>query len=253
MPTSVSPKRITLEVCVTTADEAVGAVAAGADRLELCSALEVGGVTPSPGTFLDVRAAVAVPLFVLLRPRPGGFSYSPHEWATVRRDADWFLTHGADGIVGGALTGLGAEHRPRTLHRERCQELVRAAGGRAVLHRCFDVLADFRKGLAAALDMGFSRVLTSGGAASAIDGAGVIREVIRRSAGRIEVLPGGGIHFGNVAEVVAATGCDQVHGSFRTAIPTARHPLTDAMGPETITDPTKVEAVRRVLDRLSAR
>jgi copper homeostasis protein len=245
MPTSVSPQRITLEVCVTTADEAVSAVAAGANRLELCAALEVGGVTPSPATFLEVRSVVTVPVCVLLRPRPGGFAYSPREWATVRRDADWFLAHGADAIVGGALDESG------DLHRDRCRDLVRAAGGRAVLHRAFDFLPDLALGLSAAIDLGFARVLTSGGAVTAPTGAGAIRGLWRQAAGRVELLPGGGISDANVAGLLAATGCDQVHGSFRSTLPTSSHPLTGQMGVRTATDPLKVAAVRSVLDRVA--
>ncbi|MFO0798746.1 MAG: copper homeostasis protein CutC [Gemmataceae bacterium] len=249
MQTSVSGRRITLEVCVTTVEEALVAVAGGADRLELCSALEVGGLTPSPATFLEARAAVTVPLYVLLRPRPGWFSYPHRVWATIRRDADWFLAHGAHGVVGGVLDG--AANGEVKLHRDRCRELVHASGGRMVLHRCFDFLPDLAEGLGLAIDVGVERVLTSGGAPSAIGGAAVIRDLIRRAAGRIEVLPGGGIHRENVAELVATTGCDQVHGSFRSAGPDVRHPLAGSMGREAMTDADKVAAVRAELDRLT--
>jgi len=195
-------------------------------------------VTPSPATFLDVRVAVAVPVCVLIRPRPGGFVYSPQERATIRRDAEWFLTHGADAIVCGELDEAG--------------RLVRPAAGRAVLHRCVDFLPDLRDGLRQAIDLGFSRVLTSGGAHSALAGTGAIRELVREAAGRIEVLPGGGVDAGNVADLVAATGCDQVHGAFRSAVAAVSHPLTDAMGREMRTDPGKVAAVRAELDRIVA-
>jgi len=216
-------------VCVTTADEAVAAVAAGADRLELCSALEVGGVTPSLATFLDVRTEVSVPVAVLVRPRPGGFVYTRREFATLCRDADWFLAGGAEAVVCGALDDAGR------LHREHCRDLVRLAGGRAVLHRAFDALADPLGGLAEAIDLGFGRLLTSGGARTASDGATTIRTLVRSADGRIEVLPGGGISPENVAELIRVTGCNQVHGSFRSA------------------DPATVAAVRAELDRLTVR
>lgn len=247
MPTSVAGKRITLEVCVTTADEGVAAVAAGGDRLEFCAALEVGGVTPSPFAFRDLREAVAVPVCVLVRPRPGGFVYTPREWVTVRRDAEWFLAHGADAIVGGALDGTGG------LDRGRCRELVQAAYGCAVLHRAFDFLPDLREGLSAVIDLGFTRVLTSGGATTAAAGASAIGGLLRFAAGRIEVLPGGGIDPGNVAELVAATGCEQVHGSFRSPVRSIDHPLSKSMGKWLATDPTRVAAVRAELDRTAAR
>ncbi len=207
----------------------MAAVAAGADRLELCSALEVGGVTPSPATFLDVRTEVSVPVVVLVRPRSGGFVYTRREFATLCRDADWFLAGGATAVVCGALDDTGR------LHREHCRELVRLAGGRAVLHRAFDSHTDPMTGLEEAIDLGFGRVLTSGGARTAPDGANTIRTLVRSANGRIEVLPGGGVGPGNVAELVRATGCDQVHGSFRSA------------------DRATVAAVRAELDRLTAR
>jgi copper homeostasis protein len=244
MPASVSGKRITLEVCVTTADEAVTAAAAGADRLELCTALEVGGVTPSPGAFLDARAAVRIPTYVLIRPRPGGFVYAPREFATIRRDAEWFLTHGADGIVCGVLDESG--------RLNNSGDLVRAARGRAVLHRAFDFLPNPFDGLTEAIDLGFERVLTSGGASTAVEGADVIWELRRLAAGRIEILPGSGIKPGNVAELVRTTGCDQVHGSFRSPAGGAvGNPFVAAgMGSATRTDPALVAAVRAELDRL---
>jgi copper homeostasis protein len=247
MPTSVSGKRLTLEVCVTTADEAVVAVASGADRLEVCSTLEVGGITPSPGTWAEIRAAVSVPLVVLIRPRPGNFISTPGEFRTICRDADWFLAAGAAAVVCGVL---GEDGR---LAAGRCRELVKLSGGRAVLHRGFDLLPDLYTGLRTAIDVGFARVLTSGGAGSAAGGAGTIRGLIAAAAGTIDVLPGGGIKPENVAEVVRVTGCDQVHASLRTSIPgDGDSPARAAMGSTTRTDPALVAAVRAALDRLGA-
>lgn len=216
-------------MCVTTADQAFAAVAAGADRLELCSALEVGGVTPSPGTFSDVRTAASVPVVVLVRPRSGGFVYTRGEFATLCRDADWFLANGAAAIVSGALDEAGR------LHREQCRQLVRLARGKAVLHRAFDALPDQAVGLEEAIDLGFSRVLTSGGARTAPDGADAIRTLVESASGRIEVLAGGGVTPTNVVELIRLTGCDQVHGSFRSA------------------DPSTVAAVRAAMDLVTAR
>lgn len=206
-PSAVSA--ILLEVAVTTAEEAKRAAAAGADRLELCSALEVGGVTPSSATFLDVREAVAIPVWVLIRPRPGGFHYSDSEFATLKRDVKCFLSRGADGIVCGVLT---AEH---SIDRERNAELVAIAKGRAAFHRAFDLVPNRLAALEQLIDLGFCRVLTSGGAATALEGADEIANLIRAARGRIEVFPGGGIDPSNVRELVRRTGCTQVHGSFR--------------------------------------
>lgn len=204
----------------------MSAAANGADRLELCAALEVGGVTPTRDVFLRTLR-VSPPVCVLVRPRAGDFVYTPAEFREQRRDADWFLSHGATAVVVGALTVAGK------LDRDRCADLARVAQGRAVLHRCFDELADQHAGLDAAIDLGFTRVLTSGGKPTAAEGADVLRELVRRAAGRITVLPGGGVGPANVAALVRATGCTEVHGSFGGA------------------DPATVAAVRAELDRLA--
>jgi copper homeostasis protein len=202
---------VLIEVAVTTADEARRAAAAGADRLELCSALEVGGITPSAATFLHVRDAVSIPVWVLVRPRPGGFEYSPGEFATLKQDAAWFLNHGAAGIV------VGVVNADRTIDRERSAELVALANGKAAFHRAFDFTPDRFTALETLIELGFCRVLTSGGAATALAGAEELAKLIRAARGRIEVLPGGGIIPANVLELVRRTGCTQIHGSFRTA------------------------------------
>lgn len=240
---------ITLEIAVTTIDEAVSAVAAGADRLELGAALDIGGVTPSPGTFLAVRDALPqVSVCVLLRPRGGGFTYSDAELAALKRDAVWFLSHGAATLVFGFLTENG------TIDRDRCRELVQLAGGRAVFHRAFDFIADQAAALEQLVDLGFIRVLTSGGAATAFEGRERLAELIRRANGRIEVLPGGGVRPDNALELVQFTSCDQVHAALRT--PTTpvfsdNHPLAIQMGGNHITDPARVCRLRMVLDMLS--
>jgi copper homeostasis protein len=247
MPTSVLGKRITLEVCVTTADEARTAAENGADRLELCSALEVGGVTPSLGTFYEVRAAVTIPVAVLVRPRPGGFVYTRDEFVTLCRDADWFLAGGVEAVVCGVLDRTGR------LDTDRCRGLVRL-GGRVVLHRAFDFLTDQSAGLEQAIDLGFARVLTSGGAVSAVEGADSVRGLVDSAGGRIGVLPGGGIRPGNVAELVRATGCEQVHASLRVALTehSQKTVLATAMGASSTTSGAEVAAVRAELDHLAA-
>lgn len=244
------PPRITLEVAVTTPDEAVAAVAAGADRLELCSALEVGGLTPSPGTFDAVRDLVEVPVWVLLRPRPGGFVYLEVEFEVIRMDLDSFEDAGADGFVVGLLAG------PHRLDPDRCSRQVVESEGKVAFHRAFDFLPNPFAALEELIDLGFERVLTSGGAPTALEGAEVIAKLIEQAAGRIQVLPGGGITPENVEELVRCTGCDQVHGSFRSPVtdPTlaANPALAAGMGGGLALDPAKVAATRAVLDRLAA-
>ncbi len=199
-----------LEVPVGSAEDALAAREGGADRLELNAALALGGLTPSLGTLLEVKGAVALPVLVMVRPRPGGFAYSEADFRVMQRDTDLALHHGADGVVFGILTVEGR------VDGERCRRLVRQAGDRgAVFHRAFDVTPDPLAALEELIDLGFRRVMTSGQQETAYNGAGLIAQLITRAAGRIEVLPAGGINRFTVADVVARTGCDQVHASLR--------------------------------------
>src|SRR5262245_59743634 len=116
--------RVLLEVAVASVEDALTAQAGGADRLELNAALAMGGLTPSLGTLVEERAAVALPVLVMLRPRPGGFAYSVADFQVMQRDADLALQHGADGIVLGVLTAEGR------VDADRCRRLVRQAAGR---------------------------------------------------------------------------------------------------------------------------
>jgi copper homeostasis protein len=146
----------------------------------------------------------------MVRPRAGGFVYSADEFRTMERDAELMLEHGADAVAFGVLTAEGA------IDLERCRALVKRVGGgrEAIFHRAFDVTPDPLTALEQLIDLGVRRVLTSGQRASAAEGAGLIRRLIERARGRIEVLPGAGITARNAAEVVARTGAGQIHGSF---------------------------------------
>ena len=170
----------------------------------------VGGLTPSLGTLLELKAAVPLPVMVMVRPRPGGFAYGEADFTVMQRDVDLAVQHGADGIVFGILTADGRID----LHRCRC--LLRQVGEHAaVFHRAFDVTPDPFEALEQLIDLGFRRVMTSGQEATAYNGTKLIAELICRAARRIEVLPAGGINCFTVADVVARTGCDQVHASLR--------------------------------------
>jgi copper homeostasis protein len=242
-------RRVTLEVAVSTPDEAAEAEAAGADRLELSGALDVGGVTPSLALFRATRDAVRLPVWVLLRPRPGGFAYSEREFAVMTADAEPFLSEGAAGIVFGILTPDGR------IDRARCRALVELAKGRAVFHRAFDFLPDPLAALDGLTDLGFARVLTSGGAATADAGAERLASLVRHAGSRIEVLPAGSIRPENVAALVRATRCVQVHAAVRKEVADAllaAHPhLAAAMGRAAATSGALVRGLREQLDRLA--
>ena len=205
-----------LEICVGSLDDAIVASSGGADRIELNAALELSGLTPSLGTLIEVRRAVRIPIVAMIRPRPGHFCYSQAEFAVMQRDVDLALEHGANAVALGILREDGR------VDLERTRKLVRQ-GGKApvVFHRAFDLTPDPRQALDQLIDLGIRRVMTSGQRATALDGAAVIAGLIARAADRIEVLPAGGIRAENVRELIANTGCDQVHSSVRQ-----RHPDT---------------------------
>lgn len=232
--------RVLLEIAVSSAEEAALAVACGADRLELSCALELGGLTPSIGLAREVLATVPVPIWVLVRPRPGGFAYSRSEVETMRADAEALLTAGADGIVTGVL-----DHNNRVEMRATAR-VAKPANGRATFHRAFDLVAEPLSELLALSMIPFARVLTSGGAATALEGAPRLAELIR--AKRIEVLPGGSVRAANVCELVRATGAAQVHAACRKFVRAG----SAGMGDETALDGDAVRALRGALDSLSA-
>ncbi len=244
-------RRVLLEVAIASVHDAAIAQAHGADRLELNAALELGGLTPSLGTLIEVKRAVSLPVMVMLRPRAGDFVYGADHFQVMLRDLDLALEHGADGIVFGLLTEEGQ------VDVRRSQEVIRRIADREVVfHRAFDIAAAPLDCLEQLIDLGVRRVLTSGQRPSALQGAELIARLIERAAKRIEILPAAGIHPGTVTEVVRNTGCDQVHASLRTdaeAGPSARHPREAFTGTGTRTNAQGVAGMRRILDEWSSR
>jgi copper homeostasis protein len=206
------PTRFTLEIAVSTPDEARQAAICGADRLELSSGLEVGGLTPSSGLFHAVYVEVKLPIYVLLRPRTGGFWYTDDEFQAMLDDAREFVDAGVAGLVFGILKSDG------TIDRERCKRLVELAPMRedsrcAVFHRAFDFVPDQFMALDELIDLGFERVLTSGAGSTAEAGTTRLSALVQHAGWQIEILPAGDIRPENVAELVRATCCHQVHSS----------------------------------------
>jgi copper homeostasis protein len=197
---------VLLEVCVGSVADAAAAIREGADRLELCGGLELGGLTPSLGLVETALAVSSVPVVVMLRPRAGGFCYDRHEFGAMLRDAERLQSLGASGVAFGILDKNGR------VDVARSREVVEQVAPReAVFHRAFDFVAEPRQALDALITIGCTRVLSGGGQPTARDGAAALAELIRQSAGRIEVMPGGGINAENVGEIVRLTGCNQVH------------------------------------------
>ena len=195
-----------VEACVDTVDSSVAAERGGAGRLELCAALGDAGTTPSAGMIRAVKARVRIPVVVIIRPRGGGFVYSDSEMDVMRRDIDVARECGADGIAIGLLT---ADARIDVM---RMQNLVQRAGDMLVTcHRAFDLTSNLHDSMEALVDIGVTRVLTSGGVQTALEGADVIAALRENAGDRMQVMAGGGIREDNVAEVIRLSGVSEVH------------------------------------------
>ena len=205
-------EKVIIEVCCGSVDDVVRAAQAGADRVELNSALFVGGLTPSVGAVLEAKARVDIPIISMIRPRAGGFCYTDLEFETMLRDPRELAKAGTDGFAVGFLTEDGM------LDEERCKIWVEAAGEtELVFHRAFDIMKNEpEEALARLAVLGFRRVLTSGREPSAPAGAAMIKRCV--DLGALEVLAGGGVRAGIVGELIQSTGCRQVHFTCHTKI-----------------------------------
>lgn len=199
-------RKILIEICTGSLDDAVEAQAGGADRIELNSGLFEGGLTPSLGTLIEAKQQLTIPVMCMIRPRGGGFHYTENELAVMQRDIRLAVDHGADGIVLGVLQEDGSIDLPRLRSL-----LARAGTCQTVFHRAFDVTPDPMQALEQLIDLGVTRVLTSGQEETVYNGCSLIRQLIEKGAGRIEILPGGGIDAFNLRDVLDRTGADQIH------------------------------------------
>jgi copper homeostasis protein len=244
---------ILLEIIASTVDDCVAAESGGADRIELCTAVATGGLTPSLGTLIAAKRRVRIPVLAMVRPRAGGFCYSEEDFNVMRRDAEMFLEQGADGVVFGILLS------DASVDTKRCGKMLEIADGRlAIFHRAFDVVPDANRALDELINLGFMRVLTSGQKKTALDGREMIRHLIERADGRIEILAGGGVRPHNVQQLLDATRCTQVHltaFSARVDPSTSTAPVTFGSAPGSPKSSYELvdrEAVRRMREALDA-
>jgi copper homeostasis protein len=208
-------KRVLLEISVESLDAAVAAVRGGADRIELCENLAVGGITPRAELMREARRQVRVPVFAMIRPRGGDFVYTAAELQEMKREIKRAREAAMDGVVLGILT------RDRQVDTELTAELVRLARPMPVtFHRAFDELAALERGLEEVVATGAARILTSGGKATAEEGCAAIARLALQARGRILILPGGGIRSGNVGRVVREAGAREVHSGLSHLLPT---------------------------------
>lgn len=212
--TPMIPMTHLIEIVASSVADARAAKAGGAQRLELCIALPSGGLTPSVGLLQAVQAVCDLPVMAMVRPRSGGFIYSEDEQAVMYRDAAQLIAAGAQGLVFGVLDSEG------DIDTEAMRALVEIAAGReTVCHRAFDLTADPFAALETLIELGVTRVLTSGQQKTALEGADLLRELQQRAAGRIEILLGGGVRATNARELIERTGCQQLHLAPMVAVP----------------------------------
>lgn len=195
-----------VEICCGSAEDAIEAWLGGADCVELCSALFLGGLTPSLGSLLELKAQTEIKVAVMIRPRQGGFCYSKSDFRTALYDVELMLEHGADALVVGFLLEDGRVDLARTRAVVELADKVPVC-----FHRAIDVVPDWREALDGLMEIGVRRLLSSGQAPSAYEGRHVLREMTDYATGRIEVMPGGGIRAGNVQELLAVTGAREIH------------------------------------------
>lgn len=202
-----------LEVCVDSVESAMNAQEGGADRLEVCSNLIIGGTTPGVSQFKQIREACGIELNVLIRPRFGDFLYTETEFKMIREDILMFRELGADGIVAGCLRADGR------LDRKRMEQLRACAGSlNFTLHRAFDVCRDPYETLEEAVGLGIDTILTSGQASVCTEGIEVLKKLIQQAGERIEILEGGGVNAEVIRRLKEAAGASSFHMSGKQVI-----------------------------------
>lgn len=210
------PEDILLEVCVDSPEGLAAAISGGADRIELCSALEIGGLTPSPG-LMALAARVQVPVYAMIRSRPGDFVYGEEDIAALLGDIDAVHAAGLDGVV------LGANHVDGSLHRDVLGRLADHAKGLGrTLHRAFDLTGpDFTRAIDIAVELGFERILSSGGQATALSGLDALAACFAHAGDRIVIMPGSGVSLETLGAIKARLPLREIHSSCSTvATPT---------------------------------
>lgn len=229
---------VLLEVCVDSSEGLAAAINGGADRVELCSALELGGLTPTPG--LIGQATVSpIPIYAMIRPRPGNFVFAEADIDAMLREIDAVRSAGLAGVVFGANLANGE------LDYSTLERLMRQCQGLGVtLHRAFDLVPDVDEAVTVAVELGFERILTSGRSLDALAGISDLEATYELAMGRIKIMPGSGINIGNAYLLMDRVPFDEIHSS--CAVLTA--PVSEAarrLGFETASrKQTSVDAVR---------
>lgn len=243
-----------LEVCVDSLKSLLIAKEAGANRIELCSALNIGGLTPSYGLMEQVKEIKDIEVFIMIRPRSGDFLYDDLEFETMKKDVELAKKMDFHGIVTGILLKNGK------IDLERMKEIVEIAKPlKVVLHRAFDDANEPEKDIPTLIDMGILRILTSGQRKNSLKGANYIAAIQRDYGERITIMPGAGINKDNIKEIYNITKCSHYHLSgkvnvgsgmkYKEYIERMNTPSSELVVEEA--DYNNIKAVRDVLDSIS--
>ena len=236
-----------LEVCVDSIQGAINAYENGAGRIELCSSLAAGGLTPSAG-LIQFSAKLEMPAFAMIRPQDGHFVFNEMEMDIMKRDIDFCRENGLGGVV------IGVTHENGELHLPKLRTLIDHAGDMEVtLHRAFDVTPDPIEALHVASELGVDRILTSGQQESVLDGLELIKEILNKKPASLTVMPGAGITENNVTKVLELDGITEVHAACQSvtdSLYTSNAPsmAENAQFSRLITDPAKV---RKMVNNIS--
>ncbi|NLK76110.1 MAG: copper homeostasis protein CutC [Clostridiales bacterium] len=207
-------KKYLLEVCVDSVESAIAALRGGANRLELCSNLIIGGTTPSIGLYRQVKEYCNIPIHVLIRPRYGDFLYTDKEQQVMLEDVKIFQEEGASGIVIGALNPDGS------LQDKFMREVIKISKGMSItLHRAFDVCADPMETMDKAIELGIDTILTSGQKNHCLEGVNLIADLVNQAANRIDIMVGGGVNASVIKDVYSKTNATTYHMSGKAIKP----------------------------------
>lgn len=244
--------RVSVEVCVDSIDSLNNAIIGGSDRIELCSSLPLGGISPTFGLTQYAVKHSKVPVYAMVRPRSGDFLFTADEVAMMCDEIQFFRECGVNGIVIGALT------ENANLDVKAIKRWMDSANGLGVtFHRAFDLVHSHHTALETLIDLGCERVLTSGGCATAFEGIDNLKSLVEQADGRISVMPGCGVNQHNAKSIIEATGASEIHLSAKIAHPSKMLASTNnvSMGTNASSDNyrdiTDVQIIQNIVAKLN--
>lgn len=234
-----------LEICAGTINSALIAEANGADRIELCDNLAEGGTTPSYGMIVRCKSQLKIPFFPIIRPRGGNFVYTNDEFQIMRQDVLCCREMGCEGIV------IGMLNKDSTIDMERCAELISLSGEMEItFHRAFDRCTSLERSLEDLVELGCSRVLTSGGKEFAPDATEKLKSLVRQAGFRIQIMPGSGINHRNLQKIAAETGAYEFHTTAKKLMEYDKDPINGAPFRGIETDGEHVQRLKEILRQI---